>query len=86
MVGSVLTGFVSIKKILDEADAGGGSVGRGSAPRGGGNTFQQALVPQGVAANFDPQGNALSVRSYVVQSDIQGQQAEYERTRSRVVL
>lgn len=85
MVGGVVSSFASIKKILSDADAGGGagSVGRSS---GGGRTMASPLVPQ---QNFDVENNAaqsVNVSAYVVQSQLQGQQLDQASAMARATL
>jgi len=69
MIGVALSSFAQVKSILDQAGAGGGSVGRGGGGGRGGMT--KALVPQGVGDRqlSLPQSN----QAFIVQSELQGQ-------------
>jgi len=69
MIGVALSSFAQVKSILDQAGAGGGSVGRGGGGGRGGMT--KALVPQGVGGRqlSLPQSN----QAFIVQSELQGQ-------------
>ena len=71
MVGIVLGSFAQVKGILDQAGAGGGSVGRGGGGGGGRGGMTGALVPQGVGDRqlSLPQSN----QAFIVQSELQGQ-------------
>lgn len=87
MVGGVVSSFASIKRILDQAKGGGGSTGGigggGGGGRGGGTA---PLVPD---MNYDVENNAaqnMNVSAYVVQSQLQGSQLEYNQTLDTATL
>lgn len=87
MVGGVVSTFGQIKKILSDAGPGrsGGSIGSGGGGGGGGGGTAP-LVPN---LDYDVENNAvqnMNVSAYVVQSDLQGSQLEYDQTVSRVTL
>ena len=87
MVGSVISTFTRIKSILDKADSPGSTGGIGSgAGGGGGNRGTAPLVPN---LNFDVENNEaqnVNVSAYVVQSQLQGSQIEYNQALNRVTL
>jgi len=85
-IGGVLATFGSIKRILDQADGGGSSGGIGSGGGGGRSGGQAPLVPN---LNFDVENNEaqnVNVSAYVVQSQLQGSQIEYNQALNRVTL
>ncbi len=73
MVGTVLSSFVSIKKILSQAGASSRGIGGGGGASGGG-TAVQALVP--TMPNQTPQIQLPPIETFVVQSNLQGMQLQ----------
>lgn len=71
LVGIVLGSFAQVKGILNQAGAGGGSIGRGGGGSGSQGGMTGALVPQGVGDRqlSLPQTN----QAFIVQSELQGQ-------------
>ena len=85
-IANVLSTFAGIKKILDQAKGAGSTGGVGSGGGGGGSRGQAPLIPN---QNFDVENNAgqnVNVSAYVVQSQLQGSQLEYNQTLNRSTL
>jgi len=74
MVGTVLSSFVSIKKILSDAGASARGIGGGGGGASGGGTAVQALVP--TMPNPTPQIQLPPIETFVVQSNLQGMQLQ----------
>lgn len=87
MVGGVVSSFASIKKILDQTKGAGGSTGGiGSGGGGGGGGGTTPMVPN---LDYDVENNAvqnMNVSAYVVQSQLQGSQLEYNQALQRTTL
>lgn len=74
MVGTVLSSFVSIKKILSQAGASSRGIGGGGGGASGGGTAVQALVP--TMPDQTPQIQLPPIETFVVQSNLQGMQLQ----------
>ena len=86
MVGSVLAGFVGVKKILNEAGAsGGGGVSGGSFGGGGGSSVASMAsnVQVPLPARLD---SPDAMQAYVVQSQLDGQLQSQAQLQGQVVL
>ena len=81
MVGGVLSSFASIKGILDQAGASGGSVGGGSTgqTRSGFGTQSTAPLPSRLET-------AGGMQAYVVQSQLEGQAMQAQQLTSKTTL
>jgi hypothetical protein len=87
-IANVIGTFASIKKILDQAKAAGsGSTGGiGSGRQGSRSTQVAPMVPN---QNYDVENNAtqnMNVSAYVVQSQLQGEQLQYNQALNRSTL
>ena len=88
MVGSVLAGFVGVKKILNEAGAsggGGGGVSSGSFGGGGGSSVASMAgnVQVPLPARLD---SPDAMQAYVVQSQLDGQMQSQQNLEGQIVL
>jgi hypothetical protein len=79
MVGGVLSSFVGIKQILDQAGSAGGSVGRG-----GGAT--RSSLPDMSATPLPARLDSPDMQAYVVQTQLQGQLAMANQLTSKTTL
>ena len=82
MVGAVITGFAQVKSIMNEAEAANiptPSEGGGAPERATTQTLDPNLA-QDFNNEYTGEGGAIDpLQAYVVLSDIQGQQADYDR-------
>jgi len=79
MVGGVLSSFVGIKGILDQAGSAGGSVGRG-----GGAT--RSSLPDMSATPLPARQDSPDMQAYVVQTQLQGQLAMANQLNAKTTL
>lgn len=86
-IANVISTFASIKKILDKAKGAGPTAGIGGGTRAGSRSTQvQPMVPN---MNYDVENNAtqnMNVSAYVVQSQLQGEQLQYNQALNRSTL
>jgi hypothetical protein len=86
-IANVISTFASIKKILDKAKGAGPTAGIGGGARAGSRSTQvQPMVPN---MNYDVENNAtqnMNVSAYVVQSQLQGEQLQYNQALNRSTL
>jgi len=86
-IANVVSTFASIKKILDKAKGAGPTAGIGGGSRAGSRSTQvQPMVPN---MNYDVENNAtqnMNVSAYVVQSQLQGEQLQYNQALNRSTL
>lgn len=81
MIGAVVSGFAQIKSIMNEAKAA--NIPSPSAGGGGGGSRRpQDVLDPNLAEDFSNEftggsGDSTSFRSYVVLSDVQGQESDY---------